>query len=412
MQGNTLFLGSLIVLILGFIVGGQVNRGIYRLAWNARPIGPWRPRPAGQPRRSSWDYIPIIGWWRMRREWVEHGRGFWIRPALIELALGIGLCWLFRFELQAGLWPLLPGLQETWTMTLVRFIAHSVLICLMVVATFIDIDEKTIPDSITIPGTCFALIWMTCFPGALLPDVSQKEIMPLWFHSPNDWDPWFNTVGGLWVAVFCWTAWCYALLPKTWFTRYGMMRAVRFLFASMARHPWTGPFLWFWLAGCLGIGGVWWLGDGHWRGLLTSLLGLAYGGGIVWAVRVIGTAVLKREAMGFGDVTLMAMIGAFLGWQPALIIFFVAPFAGALIAIVQRLVFRRDDIAYGPFLCLATLVVLVFWRDVWMQRCRDLFLLGAIINAVLAFCVVMLAVMLIIWQMLVGLTRRTRPARG
>ena len=45
------------------------------------------------------------------------------------------------------------------------------------------------------------------------------------------------------------------------------------------------------------------------------------GGGIVWAVRIIASQALGVEAMGFGDVTLMCMIGAFVGWQPALLIF-------------------------------------------------------------------------------------------
>ncbi len=64
-------------------------------------------------------------------------------------------------------------------------------------------------------------------------------------------------------------------------------------------------------------------------GLFTALLGLVGSGGIVWAVRLIGTAALRREAMGFGDVTLMMMVGTFLGWQACLIAFFISPFAGA-----------------------------------------------------------------------------------
>ena len=56
--------------------------------------------------------------------------------------------------------------------------------------------------------------------------------------------------------------------------------------------------------------------------LLTALIGLVGSGGIVWAVRLIGTAALRREAMGFGDVTLMMMVGTFLGWQACLIAFF------------------------------------------------------------------------------------------
>ena len=90
----------------------------------------------------------------------------------------------------------------------------------------------------------------------------------------------------------------------------------------------------------------------HWAGLLTALVGMAASGGLVWMVRIIGPASLGREAMGFGDVTLMAMIGAFLGWQPCLIVFFLAPCrAGGRAG-------RPDpppgrEIPYGPFLCLA-----------------------------------------------------------
>ena len=57
--------------------------------------------------------------------------------------------------------------------------------------------------------------------------------------------------------------------------------------------------------------------------------------------------------MGFGDVTLMAMIGAFMGWQPCMIVFFLSPFAGAVVGLVQWCLIRDNVIPYGPFLCLA-----------------------------------------------------------
>ena len=82
---------------------------------------------------------------------------------------------------------------------------------------------------------------------------------------------------------------------------------------------------------------------------------MAGAGGLVWAVRIIGAIVLRREAMGFGDVTLMAMIGAFLGWQPCLVIFFLAPFAGLVVGVLRLILFRDREIPYGPFLCLAAL---------------------------------------------------------
>ncbi|MFO0913824.1 MAG: A24 family peptidase [Pirellulales bacterium] len=403
-----------LVWCLGLLAATQVNRGIYRLAWNARPIGPWLPRSLSQSLRRPLDFVPLYGWWRLRRESPTHGVGYWVRPLLIELLLPLGLCWLLSWQLDGGLWPMLPGLGEPWQQTVGRFGAHAVLICLMMVATFVDIDEQTIPDSITIPGTLLGLCWMTWWPATLLPDADGGQLVPLLLTSPGVWSPELSGRLGWWLAIGCWTGWVYGLTPKTWVTRYGWWRALRYLSASVYRHPWTRLFGLLWVVGLLGITGVWWRGGTSWQGLMTSLAGLAYGGGIVWAVRIVGTAVLRREAMGFGDVTLMAMIGSFLGWQPALMIFFLAPFAGAVLAVVQRLIFYRDDIAYGPFLCLATLGVMLGWRQIWFAPGpgRNLFELGGLINAILIVCLVLMALLLLAWQVVQSIVHKTRLPKG
>ena len=124
---------------------------------------------------------------------------------------------------------------------------------------------------------------------------------------------------------------------------------------------------------------------------------MAGGGGIVWLVRVIGGAILRREAMGFGDVTLMCMIGAFLGWQAALIVFFLAPLAGIVVGLIGLIFRRQSEIAYGPFLCLAALALLLGWPRIW-EESRKIFELGLFVPAALLVCMVMLAVLLGIWQ--------------
>ena len=80
-------------------------------------------------------------------------------------------------------------------------------------------------------------------------------------------------------------------------------------------------------AGAALTAGVWGYDGKNWKTLLSALVGMAVGGAIIWTVRNIGRLVLGQEAMGFGDVTLMCMFGAFLGWQACLIVFFLAPFA-------------------------------------------------------------------------------------
>ena len=64
------------------------------------------------------------------------------------------------------------------------------------------------------------------------------------------------------------------------------------------------------------------MGGRTWRGLISALIGMAAGGGLIWVIRLVASAASQQEAMGFGDVTLMAMIGAVFGWQPVLIAFF------------------------------------------------------------------------------------------
>jgi leader peptidase (prepilin peptidase) / N-methyltransferase len=122
-------------------------------------------------------------------------------------------------------------------------------------------------------------------------------------------------------------------------------------------------------------------------------------------VRIIGTMALREEAMGFGDVTLMAMIGAFLGWQPALIVFFLSPAAALFIAVAQWVTTGRRDIAFGPYLCLAAVYVIVRWRDVW-GFAAGIFDMGPLVLAILSVCLVLmlglLMLMRIVRQLLGG----------
>jgi prepilin signal peptidase PulO-like enzyme (type II secretory pathway) len=122
-------------------------------------------------------------------------------------------------------------------------------------------------------------------------------------------------------------------------------------------------------------------------------------GGIVWAVRLVGTFALRREAMGFGDVTLMMMVGTFLGWQACLVAFFLAPFAGLLVGLLQ-LVLRRDDvIPYAPYLCIASAAVVVAWARIWGWA-QPLFAYPMLVIGVLAACLVLLGVLLYLWRMI------------
>ena len=155
------------------------------------------------------------------------------------------------------------------------------------------------------------------------------------------------------------------------------------------------------LLGSVGLGLAWRWGEPRWNGLLSALVGLAASGGLVWLVRIIGTAVLRREAMGFGDVTLMAMIGALLGWQACILVFFLAPFAGLVIGLVVIILHRQDEIAYGPFLCLAALVTIVCWAGLW-DWAKPLFEQGLLVIVLLLVGLALMALLLGLWQWIKG----------
>lgn len=91
------------------------------------------------------------------------------------------------------------------------------------------------------------------------------------------------------------------------------------------------------------------------------LLGYLIGGGVVWAVRIGGSLAFGKEAMGLGDVHLMAAVGACLGWADPTIAFFAAAFVGVGYAAGGLVMLRRVPRAmpYGPFLAIATMLVVV-----------------------------------------------------
>jgi len=95
-----------------------------------------------------------------------------------------------------------------------------------------------------------------------------------------------------------------------------------------------------------------------------ALLGALIGGGVVWIVRILGSLAFGKEAMGLGDVHLMAGVGACLGWVDPLLAFFIAPFFGiawTIGSVVLSRFIKREGSAlpYGPHLAAATVLVLL-----------------------------------------------------
>ncbi|MCA9052268.1 MAG: prepilin peptidase [Planctomycetaceae bacterium] len=321
---------------LGAICGSFLNVCVYRLPqyphgafWPAIR-GLWSP-PSSCPRCRElirwYDNVPVFGWLMLR------GRcrncKMWISPQypLVEFLNGLLFVLVYWMEVPSGirapleqscLFSLLgpqthPGLgwlsPELWVH--LRLLYHLLLIEALLAASLIDLRLMIIPDTVTLPTMAVGVVAAAIF--------GRLGIIPVWFQEPRlardfsyvgpDWLQWMVSEGP---AVPAW----------------------------IEAHPYL-------------------------HGVAVSIAGLIVGGGSTWVIRAVGTWGLKREAMGDGDVVLMAMVGSFIGWQPVVIAFFIAPLFVFVVFLLRMTIRMSEEIPYGPYLSLGTLATILGWRWVW-----------------------------------------------
>lgn len=209
------------------MVGSFLNVVIYRVPKGESIVHPGSHCACGKP--IAWyDNIPILSWFILRGKARCCGQSYAFRYPFVEFLTGLLflLAWL--------MYP--PGAA----------VAAMVLLALLIVATFIDLDHMIIPDSITIWGTVFAVII-----SALVPSLHGYSTEPLF-----------------------------------------LLGSIRSAFAAM--------------------------------------IGALIGSGLILWIGLLAEAVLRKEAMGFGDVKFMGLIGGFLGWQGAVF----TVFGGAIVGTI------------------------------------------------------------------------------
>jgi leader peptidase (prepilin peptidase) / N-methyltransferase len=315
---------------IGACVGSFLNVCVYRLPRREDVWGAWRgvvSPPSACPRCSTRiqarDNIPIFGWLILRGRCRSCQLRISWRYPVIELLNGLLFVGLYIAIVPAGyhvqvtdsavvtadhpLFHFAHHSAVVWRLHLL-YLYYLIFVEALLVASLIDFDLQIIPDSVTLPagivgvlGSLFGTMWL----------------QPVWQQSPE-------------LVTLLWGLNASELSSPPWWTQV------------------TVP--------------AWCLAYPQWHALSISLVGALVGGGIIWFVRIAGAWVLRREAMGFGDVTLMAMIGAFLGWQPTLIVFFLAPLC-ALVVVGLTWLFRRPrEIPFGPYLSLGAILVIFCWK--------------------------------------------------
>jgi len=263
-------IAKIMVFIFGSIVGSFLNVCIHRMPKSESIVWPRSHCPKCQKRIPGYDNIPFLSYILLKGRCRFCKGKISLRYPLVEMLSALLTVALFaRFGLSYS------------------FFLYMVMSWGLIIATFVDIPQRIIPDEVSVGGMIIGFIMVS-------------------------------------VKGFAFDPLRYSFIP-----------------------------------------------------MIQSLLGIIAGGSIIYFTGAIFDLVyfkwLKKpaingetESIGGGDVKLLAMIGAFMGWQKALLTFFMAPFIGIVVSIVILIKKKDHTIPYGPFLSLAALISL-FWADKIIQ---------------------------------------------
>ena len=108
-----------------------------------------------------------------------------------------------------------------------------------------------------------------------------------------------------------------------------------------------------------------------------SLLGIVIGGGILYLVALLFEFLMKKEGMGGGDVKLLAMIGAWLGWNSIIFVILASSLIGSVLGTISLLLSRKGlsaKIPFGPFLALGAILYVFFGKELTEWYLNTLYL--------------------------------------
>jgi len=112
----------------------------------------------------------------------------------------------------------------------------------------------------------------------------------------------------------------------------------------------------------IGLAFAWWFGY-----FQDALIGAVVGYGAFWLIARLFLLVTGREGMGYGDFKLLAMLGAFMGWQALPFIVFASSLVGAIVGTLFLLLAKRNmqtEIPFGPYLAAAGMIWFLWGADI------------------------------------------------
>lgn len=375
------------IFAFGACVGSFLNVVAHRLPAGRSVVSP----PSRCPRcgwRLSWrENLPILGWVLLRGRCRRcHGA---ISPQypLIEFLVASFFAGTYlllyavpddsAFAGVGGSWWRMGGFGGTWP----AFAVLMAMVSGLAVATVVDARTFLIPAPIT--NAMLVVAFLGWFVQGVLPTTPALELIESEGRGPLPGADW--GVVGLVLGAAIGIVLSMILLSTGRIARsFADYEEYVTEESPLAEYPHgrreMGKELLFLLPILFGAGLGWFLGGQLGTpessppplvGFLASAgLGFLVGGGIVWSVRILGTLAFGREAMGMGDVHLLAAVGAALGWADPIRVFFIAPFLALAWIAGGRILsmFRKgtgSELPYGPHLAMAT--ILVVYARPWLE---------------------------------------------
>jgi leader peptidase (prepilin peptidase)/N-methyltransferase len=312
------------VFLIGAVVGSFINVCVARLPFEKSILWPGsRCGRCLQPIRAL-DNLPLLGYWLLRGRCRSCGQRFSVSYFSVELFTACAFAGLFYLEIGRNVLDL-PYLSD-WTWEIqwgvlplkiwVVFFWHATLLGFLITISLCDLQYLEVPLNVTVCGTVVGLIGAT-FLAWPFPDAAPVPPGPLGPPiSPG---------------LYPWPVWLPAQLPS-------------------------------------------WMPPGSWQlGLATGLAGALVGMMTLRGVRFLFGLGRGKEGLGIGDADVMMMAGAFLGWQPTLLAFFVGVFVALFFGVVQLIRKGDQELAFAPALAVGVMATLLIWPTV--SRMPNVFLL-------------------------------------
>jgi leader peptidase (prepilin peptidase)/N-methyltransferase len=356
---------------LGACVGSFLNVVIYRLPLQMSIISPPSRCPHCETPLKWTDNIPVVGWIILRGKCKYCGKPISPRYPIVETITGLLFSFYYYMFFVKGV-----GVADDYPL----YFLDMALISGLLAVSVIDAEHYTIPAGIPWFLACAAVIVHTIFDR---PDVKGAQLIPAPFMALSA-----GAGIGLAISIFLLQR---KILPLSFpegdlleherekleretgdelppemspaQIRAEMRKEMLFLIPPMMLagislglydaapaiyNLWTQAQSTIWLSAALG-----------------SLIGGLAAAFMVWLFRIVFSYIFGKEAMGLGDVHLMFGVGAVLGFGPAGVAFFIAPFIAISAALYLLFTRSQRQSPYGPHLSLATAIIMLCYDQIY-----------------------------------------------